>query len=401
MSQSRIGRARRGFRFRPGPHSEGDIHLGDIAISCFRRSALLLALTGGLSGCVAPGTQRAVEPLGPVRAPVTVAIPPVPLPGTIPQPPATLAATIERLGRGFDGIVGITVRDVQAGWYISFNGLGYFPQQSVSKLWVAMTVFDAIDHGRITLDQMVRIERKDLVVFHQPLRARVGPDGFSASVSELLLAAMTTSDNLANDSLLRTVGGPSAVRAFLARSDIRGIRFGPGERLLQAQTAGLTWQQSYAEGNGFLEARAALPITVRRAALDRYLADPVDGAQPEQVTLALARLRKGDLLSPASTQRLLTLMASSRTGPQRMRAGSGPGWAFAHKTGTGQELGSQATGYNDIGLMTSPDGRTYALAVMIKTTRQPIPVRQRLMADVARAVVTQDLNGPPATPRGY
>jgi beta-lactamase class A len=368
------------------------------AISAIRQTYSAVAMLAMLSACVAPQTPRTVQTLGPAQAPVAVVIPPVPLPGTVPRPPATLAATIERLGRGFDGIVGIAVRDVQAGWYISFNGLGYFPQQSVSKLWVAMTVYDAIDHSRLRVTDMVRIERKDLVVFHQPLRARMGPDGFSASVGELLTAAMTTSDNLANDSLLRTVGGPAAVRAFLARSAISGIRFGPGERLLQAGTAGLTWQQSYAEGNGFLLARAALPMAVRRAALDRYLADPVDGAQPEQVALALARLRKGDLLSAGSTQALLTLMASSRTGPQRMRAGSGPGWAFAHKTGTGQELGSEATGYNDIGLMTSPDGRTYALAVMIKTTRQPIPVRQRLMADVARAVVTQDMTGPRALP---
>ncbi|WP_083672058.1 serine hydrolase [Sphingomonas montana] len=343
----------------------------------------------------------ATQALEPARAPVVVAIPPTPLPGTIPRPPAALAATVERLGRGFDGIVGIAVRDVQAGWYISFNGQGYFPQQSVSKLWVALTVFDAIDRRRMSLSDTVRIERKDLVVFHQPLRAKVGPNGYDASVSELLLAAMTTSDNLANDSLLRTVGGPGAVRAFLDRAQLDGIRFGPGERLLQAGTAGLPWRQSYAEGNAFFVARAALPFAVRRAALDKYLADPIDGAQPEKVALALARLRKGDLLSPESTQRLLTLMASSRTGPQRMRAGSGPGWAFAHKTGTGQELGGEATGYNDIGLMTSPDGRTYALAVMIKSTRQPIPVRQRLMANVARAVVAQDMNGPRAVPRGY
>ena len=365
------------------------------------RFVSLLALVATLSACVAPQGAAPVQALPPARAPVVVAVPATPLPGTIPRPPAQLAATIERLGRGFDGIVGIAVRDVQAGWYISFNGQGYFPQQSVSKLWVALTVYDAIDRGRMTLSDRIRIERKDIVVFHQPLRARMGPDGYVATVSELLLAAMTTSDNLANDSLLRTVGGPDAVRAYLRRMEIAGIRFGPGERLLQAGTAGLTWRQSYAENNGFLVARAALPLDVRRAALDRYLADPVDGAQPEQVALALARLRKGDLLSPASTQALLTLMASSRTGPQRMRAGTAPGWAFAHKTGTGQELGSQATGYNDIGLMTSPDGRTYALAVMIKTTRQPIPVRQRLMAAVARAVVAQDMDGPRAVPRGY
>jgi beta-lactamase class A len=44
-------------------------------------------------------------------------------------------------------------------------------------------------------------------------------------------------------------------------------------------------------------------------------------------------------------------------------------------------------GYNDVGLMTAPDGQVYAVAVMIASTRAPIPARQALMADVARAVV--------------
>ena len=81
-------------------------------------------------------------------------------------------------------------------------------------------------------------------------------------------------------------------------------------------------------------------------------------------------------------------MRSSVTGPQRLRAGLGSGWTLAHKTGTGQELGGLATGYNDIGLITAPDGRSYAVAVMIASTRVSIPARQRLMADVVRAVVS-------------
>ena len=60
---------------------------------------------------------------------------------------------------------------------------------------------------------------------------------------------------------------------------------------------------------------------------------------------------------------------------------------FAHKTGTGQDLGSLSTGYNDIGLLVAPNGHRYAVAVMIASTRDPIPVRMRMMGDVTRAVV--------------
>ena len=348
---------------------------------------LAVALTALLAGCVssAPPPRHVA---GPPVPPVRVVQPQVVPPGATPRPPAMLLAEIERLGRGFDGVVGIAVQDVQAGWSVSLNGTRRFPQQSVSKIWVAMTLLDAVDRGELRLDDPITVRRADLTLFHQPVRAMMGPDGFTTSIRNLLTIALTQSDNTANDVLLRRVGGPSAVRAFYARAGIGGIAFGPGEKLLQSRIAGMEWRPEYAGGEGWLAARAALPLETRRAALDRYLADPMDGAEPEGMVSALARLRKGDILSPSSTQVLLSIMAASKTGPQRLKGGLTEDWAFAHKTGTGQELGSLATGYNDVGLLTAPDGRTFAVAVMIGSTRQPIPVRMRLMQNVTRAVIS-------------
>ncbi|MET0271179.1 MAG: class A beta-lactamase [Sphingomonas sp.] len=336
-----------------------------------------------LAGCVAPP-----GPPPPAAPPIRVVQPGRVPPGATPRPPAELLRELERLGRSFDGVAGIAVRDVQAGWSVSWNGTGRFPQQSVSKLWVAMTLLDAVDQGRVRLDDPITVTRADLTLFHQPVRAMIGPNGFTTTIRNLLTIAMTQSDNTANDVLLRRAGGPDAVRRFLARAGIAGIAFGPGEKLLQSRIAGLEWKPEYAGGQGWLVARAALPLEARRAALDRYLADPMDGAEPEGMVAALARLRKGELLSPAATQTLLSIMAASKTGPQRLKGGLGENWAFAHKTGTGQELGSLATGYNDVGLLTAPDGRTFAVAVMIASTRQPVWARMQLMQNVTRAVVS-------------
>ena len=82
-------------------------------------------------------------------------------------------------------------------------------------------------------------------------------------------------------------------------------------------------------------------------------------------------------------------MAQSRTGPERLAGGLVEGWRLAHKTGTGQVLGPRATGYNDVGLLTAPDGRTYAVAVFIADTTRPVPERQALMQAVTRAVIAQ------------
>jgi beta-lactamase class A len=149
-------------------------------------------------------------------------------------------------------------------------------------------------------------------------------------------------------------------------------------------------------GNAFFEARDALPAATRKAAFDRYVANPYDGAAPRAIVNALARLKRGELLSPSSTQQLLTIMSETHTGPNRLKGGLAPGWLLNHKTGTGQVLGAEQAGYNDIGILTAPDGRSYAVAVMIKLTSVPLPVRMTLMNNVVRAVIAQhDLEYPP------
>jgi beta-lactamase class A len=363
----------------------------------------LMAL-GACASTIVPSTQppRAQAPRGQApRTPAPVPRSPTPLPpvsAPIQRPTAppvarpvqvsrALESAIKSLGANFGGSVGIAVRDVHQDWMIEFNGRKPMPQQSVSKLWVATTLLDGVDKGRISLSDSVTIRPEDLTLFHQPIRSLVGKDGYTTTVSSLLDRAMTQSDNTANDALLRRAGGPGAVRAFLTRNGLTDIRFGPGERLLQAGTAGLTWQQSYSRGVAFQEARNKLSRETREAALNRYLASPPDGATAIGLVNGLARLKRGEMLSSRSTDYLIQVMTESKTGPKRLKGGIAPDWRFAHKTGTGQELAGRATGYNDIALLTAPDGRTYAVAVMIGETRRTIPERMSLMQAVTRAII--------------
>lgn len=291
------------------------------------------------------------------------------------------------LWRDFPGKTGIAVQRIDGNWALSQRGGELFPQQSVSKLWVIMTVLDAVDRGDLDLGQRVRIGAEDLTLFHQPMATRVRAEGaVTESVSTLIEMAITASDNTANDRLLHIVGGPDAVRRFISRKNLGAIRFGPGERLLQSGTAGLTWDQSYSFGHAFQTARALLPDATRTAAMNTYLANPVDGASPAAIASALSRLARGDLLSPESTQYLLGVMGRTKSGPQRLKAGLPPGWTFLHKTGTGQDLRGTTGGYNDIGIATAPDGTRYAIVVLLGMTGSPVPARKKLMQAVSGAV---------------
>lgn len=301
--------------------------------------------------------------------------------------PAGLQREIGELAAQFNGVVGIAVVKAGCNWVAGERAERFFPQQSVSKLWVSLSVLNAVDRGRLRLDAPVTIRPADLVLFNQPLRWEVLDKGsVTLPIEALMRNALTLSDNLANDRLLWTVGGPDVVRATLREKGIGGIRFGPGERLLQSAIAGLNWTPQLAEGRNFEQARAHLPMATREAALARYLVDPMDGATPRGIATALARLAEGRLLSPQSSQVMLGILAHTHSGPMRLKAGAPAGWKVFHKTGTGQELGGLATGYNDVGLLEAPDGSIYGVAVMIGQTHEPIPVRMKLMQGVARAV---------------
>ena len=312
-----------------------------------------------------------------------------------PAVPAFIRDRVQTLGASFNGRVGIAVRSVDQGWQVGWHADELYPQQSVSKLWVAITAMDAVDRGEVRLIDPVTLTRSDLTLFHQPIAAAILNKGAeTTTLGRLLNDAITMSDNTCNDRLMRAVGGPSAVRAMIATKGLGAIRFYEGERALQSKIAGLTWSPNFSTGGGFERARNALPLSLRRSLFQRYIDEPYDGAAPAAIVHALARLKRGQLLSPSSTAFLLGTMGHTKTGANRLKGGLEPGWTLSHKTGTGQVLGAVQAGYNDIGVVTAPDGRSYAIAVMIKQTTTPLIVRMNLMNDVVRAVIRQhDIDG--------
>jgi beta-lactamase class A len=361
--------------------------LGRLWFAAWRRPRLLglgvlVLLAGGFGGgwlsashVAAPRVSYTKGPAPPVKA---VAVP--------PGPPA-FQAELDRIAKAYREPVGIAVSEVSQGWRVSTAGDQTFPQQSVSKLWVALAVMQAVDAGRLSLDQTVIMGPGDRSVFYQPLASRIRASRpLVITVADLLRHALIESDNSANDKLIQQVGGPGVVTQTIADKRLRGLAVGGTERDVQTKTAGLQWRPEFGQTWIFKQARAALPDDVRDQALATYLTNPPDGATPDGIVTALAALKRGELLSRASTDFMLDLMGEARTGQMRLRAAVAPGWSLAHKTGTGPDWRGASVGINDVGLLTAPDGRTFAVAVMIRQTAQGPQARHRLMQNVARAV---------------
>jgi beta-lactamase class A len=343
--------------------------------------ALGLVATGGwvAAGRLAP--EKISYTKGPaIQIAARAAAPPAPQP---------LQAKLQDLADGYHDPMGIAVTDVTDGWTAQVAGDQTFPQQSVSKLWVAIAVMQAVDEGRLSLDRQVVMGPDDRSVFYQPLASRIRGAGLTITIADLLRHALIESDNAANDKLIAELGGAQAVTATIAAKGLHGVAVGGTERDVQTRTAGLTWKPEYGRTWIFKTARAQLPDAVRDQAQAAYLANPPDGATPDGIATGLAALERGELLSRASTDFMLGLMSEARTGAMRMHAAVPSGWNLAHKTGTGPDWRGASVGINDVGLLTAPDGRTYAVAVMIRQTSRPPSARYAIMQNVVRAVVAE------------
>ncbi|MFN7402908.1 MAG: serine hydrolase, partial [Armatimonadota bacterium] len=148
---------------------------------------------------------------------------------------------------------------------------------------------------------------------------------------------VTESCSGAADFIIRRLGGPQAVNAFLVKHDIQGMRIDRQERDLQTQIGGITWRPEFVDEDVIEAAFAAVTEAERDAAFVRYLADPRDTttpAAPAAMAKLLQKAAERAAVFPTSTRYLLGVMERTATGPERLKAGVPAGWTLGHKTGT-------------------------------------------------------------------
>ena len=84
------------------------------------------------------------------------------------------------------------------------------------------------------------------------------------------------------------------------------------------------------------------------------------------------------VLSEKSREFLLATMSHTRTGAGRLKGLLPKGTPVGHKTGT---IGGVA---NDVGFITLPDGRRFAIVVFTRSSTMPDADRDRAIAEVSR-----------------
>jgi beta-lactamase class A len=266
-------------------------------------------------------------------------------------PRSPLAQRVAELANGASGRIGVAAVDLTTGEAVSVLGEQRFPLASTSKIAVAATFLEGVEQGRWRLDQ-----RFPLLVprASKAFSTAVAPvsEGQSLPASQLIELMITRSSNPATDALLRVVGGPKAVNAWMRRAGIR-------EFSIDRDIATLVRDDG--------EFNPAHHIDKR------------DSATPNAMVQLLAGIYQGKYVAPESRRVILGAMSRTITGKRRIRAHIPADARVLHKTGT---LSGTAS---DIGFIETPDGHTLAIAIYV-TGQGTKPARDAKIASIARAL---------------
>lgn len=267
------------------------------------------------------------------------------------------------------GTLGITVSDLQTGRAWRINADRAYPMMSVFKAPLGATVLSEVALGKISLDQTVIVRREDLMTAGVSAIAKAfHGDQEAFTVRQLLSAAVSHSDNTAADVLLKLAGGAGAVTAFLQVHGITHMRVDRGEEEIARQ-----FQQAGTPHQGY----------------EAYMSDPRDRTTPDDAALFLRKLWRGELLPAAATHHLLDLLYA-QTVPYRLRAGIPAGVRLADKCGTSYTVDGRTAAFNDIGILTWPDGHTVIVAAFL-TGSNASETRMNALFKVLAGDVVEDL----------
>jgi beta-lactamase class A len=305
------------------------------------------------------------------------------VPGASDPALQALEREMARLAKVSGGVVGVTAIHLETGRRVSINGAERFPMASTFKVPIAVQLLTRIDKGEVKLDQMIEIRLSDLHPGSGTLADLFNKGGLALSVRNLLELMLLISDNSATDVMLRTAGGAEAVTARMRALGIEGINVNRPTAQLIADWVGVPnlppaeqWSPAL-----FDQAFAAVKPEQQKAAAMKFDADPRDTSTPDGMAALLEKIHHREILRPESGELLLDIMRRCRTGEARLRGLLPQGTEIAHKTGT---IGGTT---NDVGIITLPDNAGHvAIAVFVKSSANDTPVRERGIAEIARAV---------------
>lgn len=215
---------------------------------------------------------------------------------------------------------------------------------STFKLLAAAATLARADTGKENLDHQVRYSVANLVDPHPVTGANVQHGALP--LSALCEAAVKDSDSTAGNLLLRELGGPHALTAFM-----RSLG-DPVTRVDRYELAANSTQGK------------------------------LDTTSPRAMALAVCKLLFFNGLSPGSASKLEEWMRGDSRGAHRIRAGIPKSWVSGSKPGT------SATSTNDVAIVRPPSGIPLVIAAYYQSAPAELRQREAVLQQAGTAIAS-------------
>lgn len=248
-----------------------------------------------------------------------------------------LKAKIEALATKYPNLQpGAFFVDLDNGSYVNFQGETAYSAASTIKIPVLIAFFQDVDAGKIRLDEKLTM-RKELIGGGSG-NMQYQPPGTKFTALEAATKTIIISDNTATNLLIERLGGKAVLN------------------------------QRFREWG--------MQSTVINNALPDL--EGTNTTSPKDLAELLAKIERGELVSPKSRDRILGIMQQTQTRtllPQGIEKDA----IIAHKTG---DIG---TVLGDAGIIDMPSGKRYIGSVLVKRPHNDYTART-LIQDISRTV---------------
>lgn len=261
------------------------------------------------------------------------------------------------------GTVGVAF--VSEGDTVTVNNGIHYPMMSVFKMHEALAVANTLERSGISLDTILSINRVDLDLdTWSPMLKEYTAHSFTVPVSKLMEYAVTKSDNNASNLLFRHIVSTTETDAYI-RSIARDT----------------TFRISYSESE--MKADHALSYC--------------NYTSPLSAALLIKQVMEEPVVGKNYQDSIRQYLSTVTTGQDRLGSvvdGSDI-TLFAHKTGSGyRNEARQLIAHNDVGYFRLRDGRSYAIAVLIRDFAGTEAEASAIIADISRRVYHHAVSAP-------
>ena len=255
---------------------------------------------------------------------------------------------------GKNATVAVSVLDFENNRSLDINGTEHLPMLSVFKFHIALAVLYEVDQGKLKLDQKILIKKSELLEnTWSPIRKKYPQGNVEMPLSELIKYTVAQSDNNGCDILLRLIGGPETVQKFIKGKGIKDFQIKVNEEEMHKS----------------------------------YDAMYANYSSTNAANLVLKKFNDGKILSKNSTEFLMKTLIETTTGTNKIVAKLPKNTIVAHKTGSsGKNDKGLTIAENDIGIITLPNGKKYAISVFVSDSMESEETNTKTIADISKIV---------------